>query len=49
MLKEDFDVSDDKYRVQLICLVFHLADISNPTKEWDICSKWTDRLFIEFF
>ena len=28
---------------------FHLADISNPTKTWDICKKWTDLLFYEFF
>lgn len=38
MLKENFDVGDDKYRVQFICLIFHLADISNPTKNWDVCT-----------
>jgi hypothetical protein len=38
MLKEGFEVGDDKYRVQFIVLMFHLADISNPTKDWDICS-----------
>jgi len=29
--------------------LFHMADISNPTKPWPICKKWTDLLFIEFF
>jgi hypothetical protein len=30
-------------------ILFHLADISNSSKSWDICSKWTDLLYIEFF
>lgn len=29
--------------------LFHMADISNPSKPWSICRKWTDLLFIEFF
>jgi hypothetical protein len=29
--------------------LFHIADISNPTKPWPLCKKWTDLLFIEFF
>ena len=29
--------------------MFHLADISNPTKPWDLCKHWCDLLFIEFF
>ena len=29
--------------------LFHLADISNPSKPWTLCQKWTDLLFIEFF
>ena len=28
---------------------FHLADISNPTKQFDVFKKWTDLLFVEFF
>ena len=33
------------------CMVFltHMSDISNPTKPWDLCYKWTHLLFIEFF
>jgi len=30
-------------------IFFHMADISNPTKTWDICRYWTDLLFVEFF
>ena len=29
--------------------LFHMADISNPTKPWLICKRWTDLLFVEFF
>jgi cAMP-specific phosphodiesterase 4 len=29
--------------------MFHLADISNPTKPWDVCLEWTELLFVEFF
>jgi hypothetical protein len=27
----------------------HLADISNPTKPWELTLKWTELLFEEFF
>jgi hypothetical protein len=33
----------------LLQTLFHLADISNPTKPWELCQKWTDLLFVEFF
>ena len=45
---DDFDpAGNDKD----ICMhmVFHLSDISNPAKRWDICLKWTELLYIEFF
>jgi hypothetical protein len=43
----DFNKDDDK---QFICQqVFHLCDISNATKPWNICEKWTNYLFAEFF
>ena len=29
--------------------MFHLADISNSTKKFDICWKWVELLFVEFF
>ena len=45
--KEDYDYVKDK---QFICeQLFHTADISNPVKPWDICQKWTEHLFVEFF
>jgi len=30
-------------------LVLHCADISHPTKEWELHKKWTDSLMEEFF
>jgi hypothetical protein len=30
-------------------MMFHLADISNGTKSWGTCRRWTDLLFEEFF
>lgn len=45
---EDFDPLDKDKKLSLEFL-FHMADISNPTKPWSICKKWTDLLFIEFF
>ena len=28
---------------------FHLADISNPVKSWQVSKDWTDLLHVEFF
>lgn len=30
-------------------MIFHLSDISNSCKKFDLCRKWTDLLFEEFF
>ena len=30
-------------------MIFHVSDISNPSKPWHICQYWTDLLFVEFF
>lgn len=30
-------------------LILHVADISNPTKDWSVHEKWTDRVMEEFF
>lgn len=27
----------------------HFSDITNPCREWGVCSRWTDLLFREFF
>ena len=44
----DFDPKT-KDKDMIIAMMFHLADISNATKKWELCQKWTDILFIEFF
>jgi 3'5'-cyclic nucleotide phosphodiesterase len=30
-------------------MVFHISDISNSTKPWELCRHWTEILFTEFF
>ena len=30
-------------------MLFHLADISNSTKSWELCQHWTELLYYEFF
>lgn len=45
----DFDPSKDKDKESVMKFVFHMSDISNPTKDWDLCRLWTDLLFVEFF
>ena len=45
---DDFNMrSHDKLFV--MSFLAHMADISNPTKRWDICIKWVELLFQEFF
>jgi hypothetical protein len=39
----------DKDKTKVLEYMFHLADISNSAKNFDICRKWVDLLFIEFF
>ena len=48
LLSEDFDASGNDKEIT-INILFHLADISNSTKQWDICKKWVDLLFVEYF
>lgn len=45
----DFDPAAGADKDMLLYQLFHLADISNGTKPWAVCQKWTDLLFIEFF
>jgi hypothetical protein len=40
---------DDKDKLLCMGVGTHLADISNPTKHWDLTLKWTELLFEEFF
>ena len=34
---------------EVIQLMLHVADISNPTKDWPIHQQWTERVMEEFF
>jgi hypothetical protein len=45
---DDFDMAGSD-KDMAMHMVFHLADISNPAKKWDICKTWTELLYIEFF
>ena len=49
LMDEEFDPKDDKDKELLIKIMFHLADISNPTKSFGLCKLWCDLLFVEFF
>ena len=46
---DEFNPTESKDKELLIKFMFHLADISNPTKPWELCKLWTDLLFVEFF
>jgi hypothetical protein len=48
VISDDFSPSSGDKELATEFL-FHMADISNPTKPWPLCKKWTDLLFIEFF
>lgn len=45
----NFDEMESKDKELFIKFMFHLADISNPTKKWKLCRLWCDLLFVEFF
>ena len=40
---------EEKDKLLWMGVGIHLADISNPTKNWDLTLKWTELLFEEFF
>ena len=33
----------------MMCLLLHSADVSHPTKEWELHKEWTARCMEEFF
>jgi hypothetical protein len=45
----NFNLNDSKEKELFIKFTFHLADISNPTKPFNLCKLWCDLLFVEFF
>ena len=49
VLDPEFDIANQENKKTICEMVFHLADISNATKPFEICQKWTDLLFVEFF
>ena len=44
----DHDLSKEDKMVYMKSLL-HLADISNPFKQWTMCKYWSDRVFAEFY
>eukprot|EP00948_MAST-09A_sp_MAST-9A-sp1_P002685 g2685.t1 len=42
-------MSSDEHRNLLIEILLHVADISNPLKQFDHCKKWSIRVMHEFF
>ena len=44
----DFDPAGNDKEISMNVL-FHLADISNPVKRFDLYKRWTELLFQEFF
>lgn len=46
---KDFDCKNADEKKFLCEQLFHMSDISNPAKPFDICEKWTQLLFVEFF
>ena len=45
----DYSLENEKDKLMIMKLSFHLADISNTAKKWEICKDWTDLLYVEFF
>lgn len=46
---QELDLTNEKDRLAFLKFAFHLADISNPVKSFELCREWTDLLFVEFF
>jgi hypothetical protein len=49
LTQDNCDFSDPEEKLHAMGFLMHMADISNPSKSWDICFKWTELLFCEFF
>ena len=46
---EEFDPTTQEEKKFLCESIFHLCDISNVSKPWELCEQWTNLLFVEFF
>ena len=42
-------VEDDEARLLCMEMMMHASDISNPTRPWELCYIWADRVMQEFF
>jgi len=42
-------MKNEKDKMMIIKLAFHLAALSNHAKERDLCKEWSELLFFEFF
>ena len=49
VLAESFAPHEEDNKKQCCEWMFHLADISNSSKPFETCRRWTDLLFVEFF
>ena len=49
LLPHQPDSSSPLERSKVLCAMLHSADISHPSKPWDIHKVWTSRLVNEFF
>ena len=43
------DMKDDADKLIVMEALMHAADISNPTREWSVCKRWSYLLIDEFF
>ena len=48
-MKKSSSAPDTLDRGSTMGFIVHAADISHPTKVWDLHSRWTDGLVEEFF
>lgn len=49
LASDDTDFTNDEDKKFICEQFFHLCDISNATKTFDLCEKWTNLLFEEFY
>ena len=49
LASEDTDFTNEEDKKFICEQFFHLCDISNATKSFDLCEKWTNLLFEEFY
>ena len=47
--KEDFKLSNPKYKPDIMKALVHAADIGNPARSFDICKLWALKVLQEFF